>query len=120
MTSIWTEESREQLRSLQAIQAERTLTDTEELEIKRLFALLDADEAGALSMGRRASEERQSELQQKNDVLRREIADLERIQSEHEHLLTEARSYLANLRARRLSLADEFRRAASGAAALTQ
>jgi hypothetical protein len=106
---MWTEEKQQRLDDLRLREARGSLTAAEQTEMDALFAELDAEEAEAMRPALERMEKTQAELQQEIDRRTAEATRLERIVREHEQLLAEARSCLAQLRARRTELADEFR-----------
>jgi hypothetical protein len=111
---MWDEDKRRRFDSLRAREAEGKLAGLEVAELGALFSELDAEEERVLSSAHLQSEARQQELRKQNERLAQEVKQLEHIRGGHEQLLTEARSYLNQLRARKAQSADEYRRLTGG------
>jgi hypothetical protein len=104
------EDRQQRLDALRLREARGVLTEAERVELKALFAALDAEEAEALRPALERMQGHQSKLLQEKQQLAREAAQLERVVQEQEQLLVEARSFLDQMRTRRAALADEFQR----------
>lgn len=91
---MWNEYKQQRLDALRIREAQRVLTDAERAE-------LDAEEAEFMRPAFERMEQRQTALWILKERVETEIAELERIVTEHEKLLADARSYLAQLRLKR-------------------
>lgn len=90
---MWNEDKQQRLDALRVHEAQGTLTDAERAELEALFAELDAEEADAIQPALERMEQ-QAELHAAKTYLEAETVQLERIISEQEQLLADARSYL--------------------------
>jgi small-conductance mechanosensitive channel len=95
---------------LRVLGAQRCLTDEERMELEGLLQKLDAEEAEAMRPALEGMRQQQAALRNETDRLHAAAAELERIVAGQQQLLADARGYLAQLRARRAALADEYRR----------
>lgn len=100
----------QRLDGLRVREVQGILTGSERAEMEALFAELDAEEAEAMRPAREQQQRERAALQQQKDALAARAAQLERILTDQQQLLVEARAYLRQLRTRRAALADEYRR----------
>ena len=107
---MWNQDKQQRLDALRVSDEQGTLTDNERSELSALFAELDADEAAALTPALERMQEREAALHAEHELVKAEATALQLIAREQEKLLTEAGIYLSGLRARRVALADKYRR----------
>ena len=92
------------LEHLRIREAEGTLTEQEHAELMDIFAELDAEEAEAL----KPAKEKSQQLLNEKVELAKTVRQLKDIIREHKQLLTDAQSYLTQLRSKRAVLADKY------------
>ena len=98
------------LDTLKIREAEGTLTKQERIELDAIFAELDAEETEALKPARKRSQRLQAKSLEEKAKLESTVAQLQDIINEHQQLLDDACSYLAQFRAKRTLLADKYQR----------
>lgn len=107
---MWNTDKQRKLDELRVREADGILTKTEWAELEALFGELDAEEAETMRPAFLRQQQRGAELREEKTQLEAKVQQLKDIVREQEGLLTDARSYLDRLRAKRSAIADKYYR----------
>ena len=106
----WNDDKSRRFQALRASEAQGALTDAERMELDRLLADLDADEADELRPAMERSRARTGELAAEKTRLDSQADALSRIVAEQTQLLADATAYLQKLRDKSDALTEDYRR----------